>query len=93
MLAMFLLPLAAHAASILSSRQTEIPSDLLLPPYLFGSLGGPPPLIKHESIRSLQPQISKQAKRELIRWGPFNIPGMPGVNVCIFFPFSITMNA
>jgi hypothetical protein len=83
MLVTLLLPLAAHAA-IISFRQTEIPTDLLLPPYLFGSLGGPPPLIKHESIRSLQPQISKQAKRKLIRWGPFEIPGMPGVNVCIF---------
>jgi hypothetical protein len=82
MFASFLLPLAAHSA-VISSRQTEIPTDLVLPPYLFGSLGGPPPLIKNESIRSLQPQISKQAKRELIRWGPFEIPGMPGVNVCI----------
>lgn len=82
--AIFLLPIAAHAA-VISSRQTEIPADLVLPPYLFGSLGfSPPPLIKYESIRSLQPQLSKQAKRELIRWGPFDIPGMPGVNVCIF---------
>jgi hypothetical protein len=77
----FLLPLAAHAGPILSSRQTEIPADLMLPPYLFGPLGGPPPLIKYESKKILQPQTSKQAKRELIRWGPFDIPGMPGINV------------
>jgi hypothetical protein len=86
MLTIFLLPLLARAASVLRSRQTEIPADLLLPPYLFGSLGGPPPLIKYESVRKLLPQISKQAKRELIRWGPFEIPGQPGVNVYISFP-------
>lgn len=82
LLPFFLLPLAAHTAVINSRQSSEIPADLFLSPYLFGGLGGPPPLIKHESIKSLQPQLSKKAKRELIRWGPFDIPGMPGPNVC-----------
>lgn len=87
-LLIFFPPLAAHAAVIGSRQSTETPADLILPPYLFGSLGGPPPLIKHESIKSLQPQLSQQAKRELIRWGPFDIPGMPGPNVRHLFPCS-----
>lgn len=90
MLPVFFLPLAAHAA-VISSRQAGIPADLILPPYLFGSLGGPPPLIKHESIKSLPPQLSRQAKHELIRWGPFDIPGMPGPNVRSLFFFSPRM--
>jgi hypothetical protein len=61
----------------------EFPQELLLPPLLFGSLSDPPPVIKPQLIKSLKPQISKYAKREAIRWGPFTVPGLPGVNVCL----------
>jgi hypothetical protein len=64
----------------------QIPDNITLPPYLFGSLPEPPALIKPDRIQILQPQFDKNAKRELIRWGPFLLPGMLGVNVssCTF---------
>ncbi|TID23380.1 Structural maintenance of chromosomes protein 4 [Venturia nashicola] len=95
MFSFFLFSLVAHAA-VISPRQTtewsDIPTDLFLAPFLFGSLGGPPPLIKYESIRDLQPLLSKQAKRQLIRWGPFDVPGMSGPNDTAEYSATMSMD-
>jgi hypothetical protein len=88
--ATLLLPLAVSSAAVKTRRQITpellaqlISPDGLMPlmPNLFGI--EEPQHVPSDKSWDLKPQIQKTATRKLIRWGPFEILGIPKVNVSV----------